>query len=361
MFVSTATTHARLLALTPSSDLVLHVLGALSGAFGSAKQTLCVQPRGWLYRDDVLRIPLYRQFSMIITLRRLLDNDWPIFIWKTIARGESYERTQLGPDLFLFTTLLISRVLQSEVENVRKMMGHLVYPGQVIDNQQQFTELTRFRWVLGRLHDAMEQSRTYVGERRFYAGEAIFVEPLSKNGSRYPALAMPTKSTERHNLSRILEDVLGGLQTSLDSCKKDLNEEIQVAIGAVQVNDAQVTKTQTNITVVLTILAAIYLPVTLVTGIFGMNIAEISRVVENPKAWWVAVVWAVIVVLSVGSGLLIWKFWKTWTARKSRKQELDIETGFESDEGSEYWVERAQSWGRSLKQKARMVGRRKEE
>lgn len=49
---------------------------------------------------------------------------------------------------------------------------------------------------------------------------------------------------------------------------------------------------------VLTILAAFYLPMMLVTGIFGMKIEEINDGV--PNGFWVAGTWAVTFVITAG-------------------------------------------------------------
>lgn len=48
-------------------------------------------------------------------------------------------------------------------------------------------------------------------------------------------------------------------------------------------------KRQLEVTVVLAILAVIYLPLTLVTGIFGMDINKINQGV--PDRFWVVKVW----------------------------------------------------------------------
>lgn len=93
----------------------------------------------------------------------------------------------------------------------------------------------------------------------------------------------PLAELEREDLKRLLRSHLAKLEAQLDAVKVYLNDEIQVAIGTVQVREAQlmreqvkVTARQTTWTVALTILAAVYLPMTLVTGIFGMNITKIS-------------------------------------------------------------------------------------
>lgn len=84
-----------------------------------------------------------------------------------------------------------------------------------------------------------------------------------------------------------------------------LNDEIRITIGSVQIQDAKKTRElteatvrHTNWTVVLTILAAFYLPMTLVTGILGMNIKEINDGV--PNRFWVAGTWAVKFVITLG-------------------------------------------------------------
>lgn len=87
---------------------------------------------------------------------------------------------------------------------------------------------------------------------------------------------------------RHLRSVLAALDGRVNAMAKTVNEEIQVVIGSVQVEDAKVVKRQTEVTVVLAVLAAIYLPLTLVTGIFGMNINEISQGVPD-RVWVVKV------------------------------------------------------------------------
>jgi len=85
---------------------------------------------------------------------------------------------------------------------------------------------------------------------------------------------------------------------------KILNEEIQMAIGSVQVEDARVMRRQTEWTVVLAVLAAIYLPMTLVTGILEMNITEISAEATAPNRWSVVHAWGIVFGATMGSILV---------------------------------------------------------
>lgn len=103
---------------------------------------------------------------------------------------------------------------------------------------------------------------------------------------------------------RNLPAILGQLETWIDEIGKTINEEIQMAIGAVQVEDSRVMKRQTECTVVLGVLAAIYLPLTLVTGIFGMNITEIASSDTAPNRWSVVKAWGIIFGATLGSILL---------------------------------------------------------
>jgi Mg2+ and Co2+ transporter CorA len=63
-------------------------------------------------------------------------------------------------------------------------------------------------------------------------------------------------------------------------------------------------KRQTEWMVVLALLAAIYLPMTLVTGIFGMNISEINHDDSLPDRWSTVKVWGVVFGATVGCILI---------------------------------------------------------
>lgn len=118
-----------------------------------------------------------------------------------------------------------------------------------------------------------------------------------------------------------LSDTFSELDVRLRAIIAALNDDIQIVIGSVQISDAKAMKRQADLTIQLTettmrqtevsvrqtrwtvalaILAAFYLPMTLVTGIYGMNIKEISGD-KGPSWWWVVVTWAVTMGITVGS------------------------------------------------------------
>lgn len=327
----------------------------------------------------VVRIPIYNR-SVFPWARRghalwdLLYNDWPVFVvWKAASEALHPPRFQikLGPNLLAM--LLTVRTLQRMMDYVKRENAALVYSEQIMDDQCRFTALTRFRRSLGPLHSAVHYSKTIMKDPAYLLDDDLSIKATSETESAQPAEVESTEGQKHQNLSMILLHELDEMQIDLRYAKDDLNEEIQVAIGAVQVNDAQVMRRQTNVTVVLTILAAIYLPMTLVTGIFGMNVVEVSQIPHAPRAWWVVVTWAAVVVLTAIVGFVIWRGWNSWTAwRAAYQKSLDVESGYESDEtsGSSEGQTRlglglnrtiTRRRGRNLRQKAKTIRRRKEE
>lgn len=71
--------------------------------------------------------------------------------------------------------------------------------------------------------------------------------------------------------------------------------------------DARVSQTMARATYNLTIVATVFLPVSFVTGLLGMNVAGIPEE-HNPWGFWVVV--GALVVLAIGSWA--WLRWKKW-------------------------------------------------
>jgi hypothetical protein len=123
--------------------------------------------------------------------------------------------------------------------------------------------------------------------------------------------------------------LLKELEGRISTMTQTVNEEIQIAIGSVQVEDTKVMKRQSEWTVVLAVLAAIYLPLSLVTGIFGMNITDLSET-PAPEKWTVVRTWAVIFGITIGSILVYalfryvlryWRVGRMLLRRKTKKSQ----------------------------------------
>jgi len=102
---------------------------------------------------------------------------------------------------------------------------------------------------------------------------------------------------------RDLPDSLDRFGQMIDDMQPIINGEIQMLIMSLQVEDGKLMKRQAKWTVVLAILATIYLPLTLVTGIFGMNIREINDEGTRPDRWSAVKAWGIALGATIG---LIW-------------------------------------------------------
>jgi hypothetical protein len=117
----------------------------------------------------------------------------------------------------------------------------------------------------------------------------------------------PTTTIFRHAQSmdiRNLPDSFEKMEEKTSVITRAINQEIQVVIGSVQVEDAKTMKRQTEWMVALALLAAIYLPMTLVTGIFGMNISEINADETLPSRWAALKAWGVVFGATLGCLLM---------------------------------------------------------
>lgn len=103
---------------------------------------------------------------------------------------------------------------------------------------------------------------------------------------------------------RALPETFQKMEDRFNAMTRIINQEIQVVIGSVQVEDAKTMKRQTEWTVMLAVLAAVYLPMTLVTGIFGMNIVELTKENGAPTRWSPVKTWGVVFGATIVSILI---------------------------------------------------------
>ncbi|KAI7307139.1 hypothetical protein KC315_g13887 [Hortaea werneckii] len=103
-----------------------------------------------------------------------------------------------------------------------------------------------------------------------------------------------------------------------------IDETIQLVMGTITIKEAQTSRVNSERATVLTFLACIYLPLSLVTGIFGMNIKEING---GAPSWWVCLIaLAVIAFGTLGLGFWLYptaavhtlKRWASWAASRSK-------------------------------------------
>jgi len=141
----------------------------------------------------------------------------------------------------------------------------------------------------------------------------------------------------------MLLDKLAQLEDRLGIVAKTVNEEIQLFIASVSLRDSetmltdskimredsqvmredsQIMKQQAARTTLLTTLAVIYLPLQLITGIFGMNIKEITG--DGRPRWW-----ACLAALGAGAILTFLVYlaveWWQWRMYQQKAREAEKE------------------------------------
>lgn len=153
-----------------------------------------------------------------------------------------------------------------------------------------------------RLRTTSYASRNWLQEEH---AKMIKVEPALKQGNHFYA-----KSAD--------EQVLV-IKSQLDDYMKSLDASFQLLIGAITITDSAVNKKQAEGSTMLTLMAAIYLPLSLATSVFGMNIRELS----GSTPWW-AVVVAIAVVFFPSAAFLIYLFTKEKVTRWRSRQKNEV-------------------------------------
>jgi Mg2+ and Co2+ transporter CorA len=117
-----------------------------------------------------------------------------------------------------------------------------------------------------------------------------------------------------------LGEKLAQIAEDIDKLDKELNDEIHLIIGAVTVQDSDANKQQTERATLLTLLAAVYLPLTLVTGIFGMNIREID---QSKTSWRASGEVLAIVAACTIVFVVAYRFWRRWRRERQETKQME--------------------------------------
>jgi Mg2+ and Co2+ transporter CorA len=317
--------------------------------------------------------PLRAPNNGFIFIKHVVES---MFAWETGSDVQRTDHQQARLDQSLFTALLFTDMIRRLLKSEELEMRSLMYREPVGDVQKEYTELAEFRRVLGRSHHAIRHLSN------FLLFEDLLESTISQRALPREKIVAPVAAADPKQPTSLYDRLRGkitDLKNQLDAIKEDVNEEIQVAIGAVQVQDAQHMKQQTQetvrqtkLTVALAVLAAIYLPMTLVTGIFGMNIKEISSDKTATYAWQVGVAWLVIFAFTAVGGGAAYVWWEKWKAKKEKgkaKKESDLEANNMDDKSG---VKRRgktdgrsgkgiRRWGQKAKQKAKTIRTSKRE
>ncbi|KAF2444033.1 hypothetical protein P171DRAFT_485501 [Karstenula rhodostoma CBS 690.94] len=101
----------------------------------------------------------------------------------------------------------------------------------------------------------------------------------------------------------LLLRMLSRMEQQAEKASAQLRGTFQTLTTAITIEDSEFNKKQAERSTMLTLLAAVYLPLTLATGIFGMNIQEING--ATPRWWVVIVVTAVLFIPSISFMIML--------------------------------------------------------
>jgi Mg2+ and Co2+ transporter CorA len=233
----------------------------------------------------------------------------------------------------IFGLLLAESTWRLAVSTLETTLQGLRHKATKLAGDEAFSMLTDFRREVSDVQMLIAESRKrcveVVEEAECWRVDGLIVNAYhfwsQKPGAPIAALSRHAQSMDIRNLP----DALERLESRVNDMMQTINEEIQVVIGSVQVEDAKTMKSQTEKmkrqtewTVVLAVLAAIYLPMTVVTGIFGMNIREMEAQTTMPDRWSVFKAWSVAFGATLGS-IIAYATWR-WPVRRllNRREQL---------------------------------------
>jgi membrane protein YqaA with SNARE-associated domain len=204
----------------------------------------------------------------------------------------------------IFSLLLAESAWQFTVTNLESTLQRHQYDAARLTDDEAFPKFREFRRQVASAQVLIAEFKQRCAQIVGYVDSwCVDGKPISADDFWLQKPIAPTAPIFGHARSmdvRNLFDSIEKLEGRVGALSQAINDEIQVVIGSVQVEDARTMKRQTEWTVVLAVLAAIYLPMTLVTGIFGMNITEINTDATRPDKWWTVKVWGLVFGATLG-------------------------------------------------------------
>ena len=215
-------------------------------------------------------------YSLFESLQNFLSHDWHFGVLYS-RDGMVDEAVEIHPFLYALSSSLWLSNLRYLEDDIKRIS---------------FVEIRNpDRDTNAHLHDKREdlyQLKTAVAETESTISEALrdYLErfPLPARGNR-AAVLMPL-----NNHPRILADAL-----KLDAF---LMETFQLLMSSISAQDSQLSLDEARRSSLITWLAFIYVPLSFVTGIFGMNLKEING---SPLSLWVSVITLAIILGCTGA------------------------------------------------------------
>jgi hypothetical protein len=256
------------------------------------------------------RFAVFDCFQSLISGSRHPDRDFEVerlACKKILLLGDEWssDHVHVLNKVTLSTWALVSYQWQSNLDWLRSTSTRQRFDALAQPGMRTYLPLVHLRQLIVGMRDSLP-----------------LAEEESRSLDEYTGTRLRHLSLQPSNLSKVLAEVA----IDLDKLDKELNDEIHLIIGAVTVQDSDANKVQTERATLLTALAAIYLPLTLVTGIFGMNIKDIND--TNPSWRACGIVLAVVAAGTIGFVVAYWQ-WGVWRRGRQEKERMGL--GFRKD------------------------------
>jgi hypothetical protein len=221
----------------------------------------------------------------------------------------------------IFLSLLVVSEAQTTIQQLERDIRRLQSRATHLLERLALDAMGELRRTLADLRELMSDTKMRMMRWEIGGYGVIFNVSDSKTATE----SGDAKKDATHVDLVVLLDSTARLEEKLEVMTKTVNEEIQLFIASISIRDSEVMMADSRImkqqaarTTLLTTLAIIYLPLQLITGIFGMNIKEITG--DGGPRWWDC-----LIALGVGgvSTFLVYLSVKWWQWRGSMRKKRD--------------------------------------
>jgi len=238
-----------------------------------------------------------QSYILLDAFKVFLPNRWH-FDYLFLPKDNDNDLVAIQPHPFLY--LLASSLWQTNLHYLDERIKQLSFVD--IRNPDRETN--------GKLHDMREnlaRLKAGLAETVTWAPKHIsdYVEQ-SKNRDDGLYLATPSPLIKIHDM-----------QSEAKELEAFLMETFQLLMSFLSVQDSQISIQQSRRGTLITVLAFVYVPLSFVTGIFGMNVKQING---SPLDLWVCFAALAVVVVGTVVGYAAYKGWQWWKTRDRKQQ-----------------------------------------
>ncbi|KAK4565873.1 hypothetical protein LTR86_003722 [Recurvomyces mirabilis] len=262
-------------------DDILHN-GDPEAQLGALSRTTLRMPYANNRGGGIVVPSLYSQsdFSLLTSFVSFLEHGWHLEVLFGLTQA-----LPIQPFLYLF----VNSLWQTNLTFVDRKLKEV-----------SFTEIRspndRTAQKLHDLRESIANIRTRVSETQLHMSSSLdaYYDTFGKIKNRH----YKTYHSPSDNFGEILE--------SADKLDRFLMETFQLLMSTLSVRDSQISIRQSRRGMLLTVLAFIYVPLSFITGIFGMNVKEING---SPLSIWVCFVALGVVIAMTALGFLSYRYW----------------------------------------------------